>query len=281
MEVDISSEGEDESELKFINQFYRDILLEALDIKSNTSEPRGESSEGNNFDKLRALHILKSLKVKLLPFLRSTALFFHFLTGVVPPERLKEGMSQSTPCPDIEYNLLCEYLGLPSKLSSLIDVKLRNLINIWCHHPHIKPRIYTFSNLSSSFLSNFTASFELTPSSPLEQRNSKELPLIAQPHTVNQLINLPKDYSELINSVSDFICPNSEGDDARTPTICLVCGTILCSQSYCCQIEIDNGMVGACTYHAHTCGAGVGIFLRIRDCKILLLAGRSKGIGTF
>lgn len=39
---------------------------------------------------------------------------------------------------------------------------------------------------------------------------------------------------------------------------------------------INNQTVGACTYHAHECGAGVGIFLRIRDCEIVLL-GLSKG----
>jgi E3 ubiquitin-protein ligase UBR2 len=52
---------------------------------------------------------------------------------------------------------------------------------------------------------------------------------------------------------------------------------MLCSQSYCCQTDLDGSMVGACTYHTHVCGAGVGIFLRVRDCKILLLAGKSKG----
>ena len=39
-------------------------------------------------------------------------------------------------------------------------------------------------------------------------------------------------------------------------------------------------MVGACTYHAHVCGAGTGIFLRVRECKILLLHGRIKGEST-
>lgn len=51
-------------------------------------------------------------------------------------------------------------------------------------------------------------------------------------------------------------------------------------QSYCCQTEFPEGsrvMVGACTYHAHYCGAGTGIFLRVRECKILLLSGRIKG----
>ena len=47
---------------------------------------------------------------------------------------------------------------------------------------------------------------------------------------IKQLVQLPRDYSELINSVSQFPCPASSGDDSRTPTMCLVCGTMLCSQ---------------------------------------------------
>lgn len=57
-------------------------------------------------------------------------------------------------------------------------------------------------------------------------------------------------------------CPKSGGDKSRAPTLCLVCGTMLCSQSYCCQTELEGEDVGACTAHTYTCGSGVGIFLR-------------------
>jgi hypothetical protein len=39
----------------------------------------------------------------------------------------------------------------------------------------------------------------------------------------------------------------------------------------------DGKNVGACTAHAEVCGAGCGIFLRVRECKVVLLAGRNKG----
>ena len=57
-------------------------------------------------------------------------------------------------------------------------------------------------------------------------------------------------------------CPKSDGDESRAPTMCLVCGMMLCSQSYCCQTELETLTVGAATAHAHTCGAGTGMFLR-------------------
>ncbi|XP_015779169.1 PREDICTED: LOW QUALITY PROTEIN: E3 ubiquitin-protein ligase UBR2-like [Acropora digitifera] len=94
----------------------------------------------------------------------------------------------------------------------------------------------------------------------------------------NRLMKIPMDYSELINEASLFTCPNSDGDDSRAPALCLVCGAMLCSQSYCCQTEVEGGeKVGACAAHAQKCGAGVGVFLRVRECHILLMANKNKG----
>uniref|UniRef100_A0A673BI29 E3 ubiquitin-protein ligase n=1 Tax=Sphaeramia orbicularis TaxID=375764 RepID=A0A673BI29_9TELE len=87
-------------------------------------------------------------------------------------------------------------------------------------------------------------------------------PLIHRfPRESNRLIELPEDYSVLINQASSFTCPRSGGDKSRAPTLCLVCGCMLCSQSYCCQTEVDGEDVGACTAHTFTCGAGLGLFL--------------------
>ena len=47
------------------------------------------------------------------------------------------------------------------------------------------------------------------------------------------------------------------------------------------QVELEGKTMGACTAHSETCSGGCGIFLRIRECKVVLLAGRgqpSKGI---
>lgn len=103
------------------------------------------------------------------------------------------------------------------------------------------------------------------------------------PLRVNSLITLPNDYSELINYVALLTCPSSEGevnilgDEVRSPTMCLVCGAVLCSQSYCCQTMWGNQRVGACVAHAAKCSAGVGVFLKIKDCRVMLLVNDSKG----
>uniref|UniRef100_A0A8C2F0Y4 E3 ubiquitin-protein ligase n=1 Tax=Cyprinus carpio TaxID=7962 RepID=A0A8C2F0Y4_CYPCA len=110
--------------------------------------------------------------------------------------------------------------------------------------------------------------------------NNRELmePLLhGFPRESNHLIELPGDYSALINQASSFTCPKSGGDKSRAPTLCLVCGAMLCSQSYCCQSELEGVDVGACTAHTFACGAGVGIFLRVRESQVLFLAGKTKG----
>uniref|UniRef100_A0A7N5ZZ28 E3 ubiquitin-protein ligase n=1 Tax=Anabas testudineus TaxID=64144 RepID=A0A7N5ZZ28_ANATE len=164
----------------------------------------------------------RCVKVGVLPFLRSAALFFHYLNSTAPPDDLL-GPGQ--------WEALCSYLSLPSNLLRLHH----------SHHTLLEPLIHRF------------------------------------PRESNRLIDLPEDYSTLINQASSFTCPRSGGDKSRAPTLCLICGSMLCSQSYCCQTEVDGEDVGACTAHAFTCGAGLGLFLRVRESQVLFVAGKTKG----
>lgn len=204
--------------------------------------------EGNDDDTIQSLNPLavwQDLMSSSLGFLRCAALFYHYLSGVAAPTELTQLNT-----PDVEFCLLARFLSLPSSPSALLDSPfLLGLAKKWSNHPNV--------HIAMS-----------TPSLS---------PLIPFQGTVPQLIDLPRDYSELINSVSSFTCPRSLGDDSRAPSMCLVCGTVVCSQSYCCQAELDGLSVGACTAHSHSCGAGTGLFLRVRECKVVLFSGRTKG----
>ncbi|KAM6956516.1 E3 ubiquitin-protein ligase UBR2 isoform 1-T1 [Aplochiton taeniatus] len=188
-------------------------------------------------------HLWRCVKVGVLPYLRGAALFFHHLNGVTsPPELQVAGPGQ--------WEALCGYLGLPSNLLHLYHSQqplLDTLLKGWCCHPAVRETLQGAGVL------------------------------ISFPRQSNRLIELPDDYSALINQASSFTCPKSGGDKSRAPTLCLVCGTMLCSQSYCCQTELEGEDVGACTAHTFTCGAGVGIFLRVRESQVLFLAGKTKG----
>ncbi|UYV84135.1 UBR1 [Cordylochernes scorpioides] len=207
------------------------------------------SSSLRIFDKMtvqhHAMRLVQYLMMPQVNYANNNCLY------IPAPEKLQLHSTEKE-----EYVTLCQYLGLPLNLSELLTTTMRQVALRWVGHPSIP--------------------IMLSPNDDSEGIQ----PLIRQPLEVNQLITLPKDYSELINSVSDFSCDKSNDKvESRYPTICLVCGSILCSQSYCCQTIMPNDgtLYGACTLHAQVCGAGVGLFLRIRDCKLLLLAGKTKG----
>ncbi|XP_017289937.1 E3 ubiquitin-protein ligase UBR2 isoform X2 [Kryptolebias marmoratus] len=183
------------------------------------------------------------VKAGILPFLRTAALFFHYLNSSAPPaDLLVAGPSQ--------WDALCSYLSLPSNLLLLYQshhTLMEPLIHRWCCHPGVRQVLQGGGAI------------------------------VRFPRESNKLITLPEDYSVLINQTSSFTCPRSGADKSRAPTLCLVCGSMLCSQSYCCQTEVDGEDVGACTAHTFTCGAGVGLFLRVRESQVLFVAGKTKG----
>ncbi|CAK9818916.1 E3 ubiquitin-protein ligase UBR2 [Anthophora plagiata] len=192
-----------------------------------------------------AANIWRRVTEASLPFLRCCALYFHYISDVPAPEEL-------TKIDGATYENICAYLGLPTTCDGLVKPNLDiiiKLINIWKSHPTVQMHLSGDSTDT----------------------------IIKEPLKVNKLVELPEDYSELINMISPFRCPNSVRDDSKTPTLCLVCGEMLCSQSYCCQYEVNDAVVGACTYHASKCGAGVGLFLRIRQCEILFLRISNRG----
>jgi len=139
------------------------------------------------------------------------------------------------------------------------------------NRPHLCCRL-----LLAVATSTTTSTSTSTSTSKTTTSASREELLIPCQRPMPHLVPLYEDYSDLINSVSDIVCPNNEREEMKTPTMCLICGTILCGHSYCCQPELGKMNVGACTHHAHDCGAEVGIFLRIRDCQVVYL-GRGKG----
>ncbi|KAJ8290377.1 hypothetical protein GJAV_G00012060 [Gymnothorax javanicus] len=190
--------------------------------------------------------LVNSVRRGVASFLRCAALFFNCLTGVPPPEELS-GTAVSS---DIQLEALCSYLALPTNLFQLFQEHketISPLLQRWCENPSISTAL------------------------------KGEIPLIMYPRKQNRLIDLPEDYSALLNQACHFQCPRSSDDDRKHPTLCLFCGAMLCSQSPCCKEQMDGEEVGACTAHAATCGAGVGMFLRIRECEVVLMASKTRG----
>lgn len=195
-------------------------------------------------------NILDHIKMEMREFLRCCCLFFHFVTDVEFPDFLSTVESDT-------YENMCKYLGLNTQLEAYFD--------------NASPY--------ATILEMFASHHDITNLEVVTKKLKRTRdPLVIEPCTrpVPQLVPLPDDYSDLINSVSDFSCPNNEREEMKTPTMCLMCGEILCAQSYCCQPDLDSRNVGACTFHAYFCGAEIAPFLRIRDCQVVYL-GKNKG----
>ncbi|XP_058984354.1 E3 ubiquitin-protein ligase UBR1 isoform X3 [Musca domestica] len=194
--------------------------------------------------------LLDHIKMEMREFLRCSCLFFHFVTDVEFPDYLSTSESDT-------FENMCKYLGLNSQLESYFDMAT------------------PYATIMEMFASHHDITNLEVVTTKIKKTGD---PLVIVPciRPVPPLVSLPEDYSDLINSVSDFSCPNNEREEMKTPTMCLVCGEILCAQSYCCQPELYSRNVGACTYHAYFCGAEIAPFLRIRDCQIVYL-GKNKG----
>uniref|UniRef100_A0A668W7K6 E3 ubiquitin-protein ligase n=1 Tax=Oreochromis aureus TaxID=47969 RepID=A0A668W7K6_OREAU len=190
--------------------------------------------------------LVERVKTGIAPFLRCAALFFNCLTGVPPPEEL---FSISVDSQE-QMEALCSYLALPSNVFQLFHdhrETVSPLLQRWCGSPVVTKAL------------------------------KGKIQTVRYPRKRNRLIELPEDYSTLLNQASHFKCPKSTDDERKHPTLCLFCGAMLCSQSSCCLSQLEREDVGACTAHAATCGAGVGMFLRIRECEIVLMASRTRG----
>ncbi|XP_028395905.1 E3 ubiquitin-protein ligase UBR2-like [Dendronephthya gigantea] len=205
--------------------------------------PSTEPSSHSNPHRL-LLHV----RYRLLPFLRCCAIFFHTLNSTRVPLALRENFVTA----EKEYEALAEYLAVPRSLTEIFgwsdtqktftNEDVLKVVGRWCLNQKTDETVENFESLKQ-----------------------------------NTLIQLPHNYSELINQASQYDCPVFSGDENRVPAKCLICGKWLCCEAWCCKETIGDQHVGSCTAHAQTCGAGVGMFLRVRDCIVLLVNGIGKG----
>jgi len=193
-----------------------------------------------------SLTYVQAVKAKLLRFLRCSALFVHLYTDVPLPKAAAAIGGETNP--DKVYASLCTYLGLPTSLWKLT-----------CDPG--------FSEVVDTYLMQLPAHLKRAFVSPY-------------PPQRRRLISLKKNYIQVLNMADGFQCPKTN-EESRAPALCLVCGTLICCLTKCCeeQIQTTSGAnnVGGCTVHAQLCSGGTGIFLYIRKCIIILSCDVTKG----
>uniref|UniRef100_A0A2M4A3M0 E3 ubiquitin-protein ligase n=2 Tax=Anopheles triannulatus TaxID=58253 RepID=A0A2M4A3M0_9DIPT len=254
--MEVEESEEDQQAIRNLAALYRqyNLYYDPTATNGTNAAPREEQEKAEKegectaWERQLATRLLRDIRLRSQTLLRCCCLLFHGITDIELPK-----------CnDDVEHDfaLMVTYLGIePNPL-----------------------RFFDSSSPSYAFLRR-VADCNVAQIERMRQAREMQLltgSLFRSEPIVRQLIDLPDDYSELINSISNYTCPNNIRDDSRNPTMCLVCGEVLCSQGFCCQKELGKSSVGSCTYHSHVCGAGIGIFLRVREAEVLIL-GIHKG----
>lgn len=53
---------------------------------------------------------------------------------------------------------------------------------------------------------------------------------------------------------------------------------LLLIKGYCCAVKIDDGHnLGPSMFHAYECGAGISLFLKVRECEAFVLRYHQRG----
>ncbi|KAF9353814.1 hypothetical protein BGX34_011365 [Mortierella sp. NVP85] len=253
--------------------------------------------QANHFlEKMPDRLFLKLLKTYVLPFLRKSALLFDARYGVLFPET-QPAMSTAEPLDD-EYARLAALLHLPELLPLCTkwigDDLLKGIISAWCKDvmtltvPNTRAREKSVVGrtggssvthpvpISSSSSSSSSSSPPSSLSSAVVPTNSQFVRLaIGLNHpAIYELVGLPKRLDALFEQSIKYVCPKCN-TVPHDPALCLCCGTIVCSQSFCCLEGLDSEGRGECNTHALTCTGPVGIYLLIKKCVILLLHVRN------
>ncbi|KAJ9477110.1 E3 ubiquitin-protein ligase UBR1 [Pseudozyma hubeiensis] len=131
------------------------------------------------------------------------------------------------------------------------------------------------ASLASGTLGRSSAGLHSLTSSYLQAAESHPTLLLEHPH-IYELAKLPADLATLLQDTRRRPCKKC-GNVPSEPALCLLCGDVVCLQSFCCQSE-DDGERGEGNQHMDTCGGSVGVYFKIKSNLVLLLY---QGNGTF
>ncbi|CAH0481262.1 unnamed protein product [Peronospora belbahrii] len=261
----------------------------------------------------RQLELL--FKSSCLAFMRQVTLLCRaFFRGEHDPDASWSANFVSSLRLSTNYHAMCQQIGLPTISQLLTDEALveylvraarelrvrptsaaldEALLLGYKQHGHAEPLLAKLESLISSQ--------EETDEKPRSERGNliarsnlqqvPRLPLRVEPdaaqedkkrlfHVANvRLVKLASSYTDLHAQVLGKSKCKETWKSVENPAICLVCEQVLCAGTECCRRREDG--MGACTSHALTCGAGVGLFFLIRSSSVLLIFGpRSSYFGS-
>ncbi|CAG8513156.1 17357_t:CDS:2, partial [Dentiscutata heterogama] len=210
----------------------------------------------NFLDDIGETAFLKIIRTFCLPYLRKCMILLHSRFGIVFFTQTSDAMETELN----EFTRLNKILRLPSldeicslKETNKSDTNMLAIIAGWCNHLNaLRREPPSIVDLSGG---------------PSDSSYSKEPLAVTINHpAIFELVGLPKRLDSLFEESMRRTCKKCKSVP-NDPALCLLCGTFVCSQSYCCSDETR----GECYIHAKSCGGDIGIYLLVKKCVILLL----------
>lgn len=214
-----------------------------------------EQAIASNLSRVPDQLLLKLVRSYTLPFLRKCALLFDARYGVLFPET-QPAMSTAEPLDD-EYARLASLLHLPELLPMCAkwtsDNVLRGIIGSWCRDITSSTTDSVLPGLSRPGADMSNAMIGGTSIiMPSGSALKVPMPIIGLNHpAIYELVGLPRRLDALFEQSIKYICPGCN-TVPHDPALCLCCGTIVCSQSFCCLDGVDHEGRGECNTHALT-----------------------------
>jgi len=236
-----------------------DTLPAGLGVVIATLEPTGmfnddvdcpRTSSGSS-DSLIPSDVTKEqlearLQADCLPYMRIATLLRHYI--------------YSEPLPDIweadwEFTRLAQYLGMADHdMSGRVDsapclgwlVPPATLTTTWCRE-----------------LGVFAAKSYLS---------ARKLVLVNNSWRQPQLLRLPRNYDSIFQFYHKRVCTVCQ-KVPKDPTLCLLCGVMVCLREACCRPPTGD-MMHEAVRHSVDCGAGTAPFLAVNSATIVVIRGK-------
>ncbi|KAF1782848.1 Zinc finger, UBR-type [Phytophthora cactorum] len=220
----------------------------------------------------RQLQLL--FKSSCLAFMRQVTLLCRaFFRGEQDPDASWSANFVSSLRLSTNYHDMCQQLGLPRITQLLADEALVEYLLRAARELRVRP---TSAAVSEELQTRYKQHGQVDL---LVAELQKLLPLRLEPdaqqhkdlfHFANiRLVKLASSYTDLHSEVLGKSKCKQTWKTVENPAICLVCEQVLCAGTECCRRRSDG--MGACTHHAITCGAGVGLFFLMRSSSEFLL----------
>jgi len=102
--------------------------------------------------------------------------------------------------------------------------------------------------------------------------SARKLVLVNNSWMQPQLLRLPRNYDAIFQFYHKRVCTVCQ-KVPKDPTLCLLCGVMVCLREACCRLPAGE-MMNEAVRHSVDCGAGTAPFLAVNSATIVVIRGK-------